>query len=503
MTTFDYTSRDYYSIREDLLTRAAAMPIGTDWTTRSTSDFGVMLVELWAYMGDVLHFYVDRAAAEAYIGTATQRESVMALANLLDYEALPLHPATASITIVPATGATGTITVPYGTGFVAPARNTSEYTVYFVSTQSASMNASGPSMVVPVTEGLYIQDEQPVNMLTSNGNTSTGSPNQKFSLRNSNVVPSTVAVSVYEGPLVDGEPTAVQYRYVPRLLDIDSSDKAFTVLTSADNVSQIVFGNGINGKIPAKDAKVTCNYIKSMGANGNVAANRITSFYNGTIANAVISSSTAATGGYDNESIDSLKANVPLLFRTQDRAVSLQDFKDLSLRIPGVVKATASNSGSDVTIYPIGYQTDYLLPSFGSTITIDSTIASSTISYFEPRTTLGASVGVAPSISLTQVHVKADVHVRDGYVQRWITDKVTNAFDEFFKFENVSFGQTLSLGELYRAAMNVEGVDYVNITVFNTSSTGIASGNKISAGATSLIHKAAAYVLTPYGGVTG
>lgn len=503
MTTFDYTSRDYYSIKEDLFNRAAQLPLGNEWTTRSSSDFGVMLVDLWAYMGDVLHFYVDRAAAEAYIGTATQRESVLALANLLDYEPTPLGSATAQVTIQPTTTLTSPITIPAFTSFVAPARSVSEETVYFSTTQSASMSTSASALTLSVVEGIVEQNEAPIHMIRSNGNVSTGVPNQQFSLRYTNVVPSSVEVFVYEGPVVNGQPTSVSYRYTSRLVDGSSADKVFTIAIASDGVVQVVFGNGVNGKVPNAGAEIYVTYRRSTGAAGNIASNRITQFATGTFNNLAVVSSTPGSGGYNAESIESLKANIPLLFRTQDRAVSLQDFKDLALRVPNVVKATANNNGSTVTIYPLGPQPDYLSTSFGSTITVSSTIATDTLEYFAPRSLVGASVTVASTVSLTNVYISASVTVQSGYVRRWVTDAVIATLDEFFEFDNVSFGQTLSLGQVYRAMMSVTGVDYINITVFNTSNAGFAAGNIITAPATSLLRKATDYTLTVSGGIVG
>ena len=83
MSNYDYTSRDYTSIQKDLLDRATR--VLPDWTSRDASDFGMVFVDLWAYMGDILHYYVDRAAGEANLTTATQRESVLAIAALMDY----------------------------------------------------------------------------------------------------------------------------------------------------------------------------------------------------------------------------------------------------------------------------------------------------------------------------------------------------------------------------------------------------------------------------------
>lgn len=505
MTTFDYTSRDYLSIREDLLSRAEKMPIGSMWTTRSEADFGVMLVDLWAYLADILHFYVDRAAAETFLSTATQRESVMAIANLLDYETLPRSSAQATVTVGGTTPWSGPVVIPRYTTFVAPARTNSETTYYYVSTSSASMAASSSVVEIPVIEGTAVIDELPKSVGTTLGNVSGGNPDQRFNLRYYNILAHTLEVNVYEGPLDNtGKPTAVPYTYTSRLSDASALDRVFSLSVSADNVAQIVFGNGLNGRIPNNGAEIKVNYVRTSGSSGNIAANRITSFMNNSLVGVRIISSTAATGGFNDESITSLKSNIPLLFRTQNRAVSLQDFKDLSLRIPGVSKATASNSGSNVTIYPVVYQANYLTA--GSAIAVSAATQADTLAYFEPRMMLGASVGVAQSISLTPVYINASPVIKDGYVQRWVLDKIVAALDSLFEFENVTFGQTLSLGQIYRTIMNIEGVDYVNITAFNTSGTGnatISSGNKITATATSLLRKGGYDLTGITGGVTG
>jgi hypothetical protein len=504
MPNFDYTSRDYYSIREDLLARADQLPIGNSWTTRSESDFGVLLVDLWAYMGDVLHFYVDRAAAETFLRTASQRESVIALANLLDYEFLPKTSAEATVTIVGTNAWAGPVNIPKYTTFVAPSRTSTETTHYYVSTMSASMGASSSSVTIPVIEGTAIIDELPKSVGTTLGNISNGTPDQRFNLSSYNVLTGTLEVDVYEGPLgIDNTPTAVPYVYVSRITEAESYERAFTLSTSSDNVVQISFGNGLNGRIPANGAEIKATYVRSTGSLGNIAENRITSFFENTLVGVRVLSSTPASGGFDDETIVSMKANIPLLFRTQDRAVSIQDFKDLSLRVPGVSKATASNVGGNVTIYPVVYQPDYLSSTFGNTITITSAVQESAISYFEPRMMIGASVGVAPSVTLTPVYINADINIKDGYVQKWIVDAVTAALDTIFDFDNVSFGQVLSLGQIYRTILGIDGVDYVNITGFNTVNVNTIPNNVITANATRLLRKGAYDLAGISGGVTG
>src|SRR5205085_1099514 len=52
--------------------------------TRSTDDFSIALLAMWAYVSDILTFYQERIANEAYLRTALLQESVVRLAALLD-----------------------------------------------------------------------------------------------------------------------------------------------------------------------------------------------------------------------------------------------------------------------------------------------------------------------------------------------------------------------------------------------------------------------------------
>ena len=68
------------------------------WTARTQDDYGIAVLEMWAYLADILTFYQERIANEAFLRTALLRESVLRLAALLDYEPAPGVAATAHLT---------------------------------------------------------------------------------------------------------------------------------------------------------------------------------------------------------------------------------------------------------------------------------------------------------------------------------------------------------------------------------------------------------------------
>ena len=202
MAGFDYTSRDYNSIRTDLFARAAE--VLPEWTSRDSSDFGVLFIDLVSYMGDIFHYYLDEAAKESFLDTATRRSSLLAIASLLDYLPHGRTPAKTSITLNAASSiATNAvpILIPANTVFLArPLISTAE-PVAFTSNTSIAFNADGTpisgyttyakasSATLQVTEGELFTET-----FTSNGVLS-----QKFTLSKLGVVVDSVTVDVAEG----------------------------------------------------------------------------------------------------------------------------------------------------------------------------------------------------------------------------------------------------------------------------------------------------------------
>jgi hypothetical protein len=79
----NYLAKDYAGFRQAILDRlAVTLPA---WQETHIPDFGVMLVELLAYVADRLSYYQDAVATEAYLSTARRRISVRRHVRLIDY----------------------------------------------------------------------------------------------------------------------------------------------------------------------------------------------------------------------------------------------------------------------------------------------------------------------------------------------------------------------------------------------------------------------------------
>lgn len=471
---FDFASRDYENIRRDLLNRASF--VAPEWTDRDPSDFGVLLVDLWAYMGDVLHYYIDRAAGEAFITTATQRESMLALANLFDYTPYSRRAATAFVSV--SNTSSENIVLPAGTVFIGAGESGN---LNFFSNEDTTL-VSGQVTQVGVTEGSVIEEE----ILT---NSASGRPNQRYSLSKLNVVSNNVQVFVYE----DGV-TAIPWNQVVDVALATTSSSSYSVSVNADNETQVLFGTALTGRVPPTNAKITATYSVTSGAAGNIPQNKITSFRNMQPSGVAIVGSTSASGGSSGESIESIKSSLKATIKSQDRAVTINDFVDLALRIPGVYRSTIKyepsiSGGGSVTIYGMPYISDYTSYS-SNTVSVLSSVQEQIVSNIQPVAMLGVTVSAATSITLVPKTITATIYIDNSYVANSVKRAVEDALNALFDLGALEFGEDLQIGDVYKSIHDVEGVLYANVTLSGSSPTPIQ-----------LIRKGS-FILTTSGGIT-
>jgi uncharacterized phage protein gp47/JayE len=448
---FDYTSRDFDTIKSDLLARASR--VLPEWTDRDPSDFGMLLVDLWAHAADVLHFYVDRAAGEAFLDTAQQRESVLAMANLFDYTPRGRTSAEATLTLSNLNGTP--YVVPPFTQFLARYDNQT-FQVY---TSDGGLIPANDVGTVTVREGELITDE----VLTSS---SPGTGNQRYTLVSTDVVPSSVRVFVFEDGI-----NPLEYQRVQRISSADTGDRVFATAITADGATEVVFGSILNGFVPPPGAKITATYSDSSGSAGNLPADSVTGWRAATPPGLLVDSCSSFTGGSDEESISSLKRSIPSVISAQNRAVTRNDFIRLAAQVEGVAKATieyapgTGGNNASVTVYPHPFRADYLTTS-DTSYTVPATMQSAVINALQPKSLLGVDVLCADEIEYDDVRLTATVHVNERFVTNWVEADVNAALDELFQFDNVHFGQRMTVGQVYRIVLNVPGVDYCTISVF-------------------------------------
>lgn len=124
LSAIAYRAGTHSQFKETLLARltASGQPALNGLTARDDDDFSIALLDAWATVGDVLTFYQERIANEAYLRTATERLSVLELARLINYQLSPGVAASTylAFTMEDAPGALGQILSPGTSAQVSP-----------------------------------------------------------------------------------------------------------------------------------------------------------------------------------------------------------------------------------------------------------------------------------------------------------------------------------------------------------------------------------------------
>ncbi len=89
LSTIPYRVGRHSSFMETMTAGVSAEPDLALFTTRDPSDPAMALLDSWATVLDVLTFYQERILNEGFLGTATERRSILELGHLIDYELAP------------------------------------------------------------------------------------------------------------------------------------------------------------------------------------------------------------------------------------------------------------------------------------------------------------------------------------------------------------------------------------------------------------------------------
>ena len=453
----DYTAKDYEELRAGML-RLARERV-PEWTDHSAGDLGVMLVELFASMGDVLSHYQDRIVAESYLATAHERKSAVDLLRLIGYELDPPRPASVELTLLLADDAPVPTTIPSGATFEAPGADGEPVRFRY---DRGDLDLDPTALPVHTVDGedfrrydglRVVQVDQVVR--DEAVGSSDGSAGQRFPLVKSPVIADSLEVWVDEGT------GPVLWERRDSLLNSGADDRHYQYAVDVDG-SVIEFGDGRHGRAPARGHRnVVAHYRTGGGRRGNVSADTITGIVTSLDGLEQVFNPRDASGGRDRETVEEAARRAPRMFRAQDRAVTAADYESHALRF-GVGKARARGAGwnrVELFVAPSGggYPSD--------------TLKEDLRHEFDARRMLGSILEIRDP-RYVEVWVDATLHVDPYFYADDVRLKAEAAVRELLRFESVRFGDQLYLSKVYEALERIEGLQAVNVERFARSESG-------------------------------
>lgn len=147
--------------------------------------------------------------------------------------------------------------------------------------------------------------------------------NQKFQLSDYDADTSTLRVRVQSN---EESSSFDVYTKFESLKDVNSTSKVYYLQENPSGYYEVYFGDGVTGFKPSNNNIVTIDYITTQGKESN-GANSFSMVDNiGGFSSITVTLDTAASGGADAETTESIRFNAPLTFISQNRAVTADDY---------------------------------------------------------------------------------------------------------------------------------------------------------------------------------
>jgi predicted phage baseplate assembly protein len=286
------------------------------------------------------------------------------------------------------------------------------------------------------------------------------SPFQRFALRES---PVTLLPGVAGGePELEVRVDDVLWERVQDFAESGPDDRHYRTVTDEELVTSVVFGDGRNGAVPPSGRKnITAVYRVGLGRAGDVEPRRLSRLKRAHPLVDRLVNVTSISGGAEPADADAIRSQSTRWIRTFDRAVSVSDFADLGLTMPGIARAASRSDGAGGAVLVVASSTGEPPPDLVAVR-----------AFLDARRDVGVALelrGPEPRDLWITVYVEAD----PAFLAEAVLDAVRAALhgdDEdtpgMFTFPARELGQPAFLSEVYERLEAVTGVVGVRVLQF-------------------------------------
>jgi hypothetical protein len=323
MAQLNVTELDFETIKQNL---KAYLQSQEEFQDYNFDGAGLsILMDILAYNTHYNATLAHLQANEMFIDSAVKRNSVTSIAKTLGYTPTSTKSAVADVIfeVKPPQSFTGTsLTLPRTTQFIGKTANNS-YTFYpkedyYSGLVTLQNGDTGFSFPIELIEGKRVTNTFTVDPSNQSG---------PFVLPNQNIDTTTIRVRVQESSAVI---STTVWNFYDDLMMVDSQTRAFFVEEGPSGLYEVRFGDDILGKKLSVGNVVIIEYIVSSGTSANSIPNfSSTNTFTATGEIKTVYLESAATGGREKESVDSIRYNAPKFNATKNRVVTSDDYETL------------------------------------------------------------------------------------------------------------------------------------------------------------------------------
>jgi hypothetical protein len=296
------------------------------------------LVNILAFNAHYIGFYVKMLLNESFLDSAQKRDSLLSKAKLNGYVPKNKRSARATmqlkITMDPEQEPeTTALIIPKDSYFIGKNTLADERAFYLLDSVTCYDREQVGSDIVytspefTVYEGSLREWRFKVNSSVTN---------QRFIIKDKKIDIDTIRMIVFED---DTEVDGTAFQLASSIDDLEADSNSFFINTNENGFYELFFGNDLLGKQPEHNNIVYITYLSSNGTAGNgcktfeyqkpsesVPGNLTTGSFDDF---ETVMVDVASSGGMEEESLESIRFNIPNHHRMQKRLVTANDFRDI------------------------------------------------------------------------------------------------------------------------------------------------------------------------------
>lgn len=421
-----YVDRSYLQIKQRVLQDMQVLT--PEITDHTESNPYVTMLSIWAGIAEMLGYYIDNSAREAHLSQARLFWSGVKIANAYDYRIHSYLASTGEVTFKINKPAPQDIVIPLNTEV------RTESGIKYFSVNEGKIERGNTETTIT-----FKQFENVPQVALGR---SDGTANQVFKIEDK-VLDYTTTIRV------GSDVYSIQDTLALSL----PTDKHFVQSVDEKKTPVIKFGDGVNGAIPENGSEITLEYQKTEGAEGNTGAYTINKLISQIalpigIDSIEVYNKERTSGGSDVETLQQLQRRIPKSLRTLQRAVTKQDFIDVTELKSGVSKAGVTyECGKPVNIY--------IVPDGGGVAS--NSLLEETRQWIEDRRLITIGVRVQRAGEL-RILLGIEINVLPQFPRALTIERVKQNLADFLSYKNQEIAGEVHLSDIYQIVENTQGV---------------------------------------------